>query len=55
MLEMKCKQCGEVFKAKDENALFHAAKAHFHKEHALLPVTDEQIKETIKEHAKVLK
>ena len=52
MLEMKCKQCGESFKAKDGNGMFKTAKAHFKKEHALFPVSDAQIKAAVKANAK---
>ena len=55
MFEMKCKQCGREFRAKDENDLFHAAKAHFHREHAFLPIPDKMFKENVKEHAKMVK
>ena len=55
MREMKCKQCGETVTAKDDKALVKAAKAHFKKEHPLLPVTDAQIAEVVKKDAKTVK
>ena len=55
MREMKCKQCSETVTAKDDKALVKAAKAHFKKEHSLLPVTDAQIEATVKANAKTVK
>ena len=55
MREMTCKQCGATVTAKDDKALVNAVKAHFKKEHFLLPVTGAAIAENVKRNAKTVK
>ena len=55
MREIKCKQCGDKVTAKDDAALIKAVKAHFNKEHFLLPVTDAKIAAVVKKDAKTVK
>ena len=55
MREIKCKQCGEMVTAKDDKELFKIVKAHFKKEHFLLPATDAMLKDNEKKNAKTVK
>ena len=55
MLEMKCKQCGKELTAKNESAMIKATKAHFKTEHALLPVSDAMIEDSVKKNAKTVR
>ena len=55
MREITCKQCGATVTAKDDKALVNAVKAHFKKEHVLLPVTDGAIADTVKKDAHTVK
>ena len=51
MRKMTCKQCGKTVTAKNDAALFKAAKAHFAKAHKGLPVSDAMLKSAVKRDA----
>ena len=55
MRELKCKRCDETVTAKDDKELIKMVKAHFKKEHSLLPVTDAMIADNVKKNAKTVK
>ena len=52
MRTMECGQCGYMVTADDDEGLVEAAKQHFAEEHSFVPVSEEQLRETVTERAR---